>query len=150
MLFFDFDGVVCFIDYRGGIYNSKTLKQLHLVDINEVSKVRLINGVLYMFDWSKAKAIICFDLETHKQELIVLDAILLGNDICSYDDHFYILDKQQGHVFKYDSRFNLADHMLGFGKGIGRLYDPISIRVVGNGFQVLNWVTSKIVTMDVF
>ena len=71
-------------------------------------------------------------LTVHAQLTVDNDApndnpVYLVNDICLANNFFYIVDKQQGFVFKYDKNFKFISKSLHFGVGKGCLYDPISI-----------------------
>ena len=63
---------------------------------------------------------------------------------------FYLIDKMQGHIFKFDYCFNYMDKRMYFGKSPSRLYDPIAIRNVDNKLYVLSWLTGNMVAVPLF
>jgi len=150
VLFFLLKKDLCFLDYHGGIFSEHDRKKLIALDLFEVSRVRQLQDQLYMFDWTEPHAVLVFNLKTQCQRKIFLENILLGNDICEADRCMYLLDKQQGYVFKFDFNFTLSERRLSFGKAPGRLYDPIAVRVYDGKLHILNWISHKFVYVNAF
>ena len=139
-----------FVDYKGEVFDRINKTKLLSIKVNEVSKARIINGIMYVFDWTTTKRIYTLNLLSNIQSCIKLPDILIGNDICFHKDSFYIVDKQQGYVFKYSIDFILISKKLGFGKGLGKLYDPISIRENNGELCILSWLSNKSTTLKAF
>ena len=150
VLFFAFEDSIHFVDYGGFIVRLKDRVVLHQLNVSEVSRARVINGNLFAFDWTKPNAMIVYEMENSMEREISLNEVLLGNDICAFNENFYVIDKQQGHVFKYDSQLQYIEKRLCFGKGMGRLFDPITIRFYEGLLYILNWISRKIVVLEPF
>ncbi len=121
-----------------------------IIKVGEVSKCRRIGNTLYIFDWTVPHQLILLDLDNFRERRITLPEVMLVNDIAATDTHFYLIDKLQGHIFKYDKQFTFIEKRLGLGKGPGQLYDPIALRQRNGRLQVMNWLTSRMVTLPVF
>ena len=78
--------------------------------------------------------------------------VAVGPGLLRLDDDLYVVDKQQGHIFKFDPEFRPVSRQCGFGRGPGRLFDPIVIHPAPDGtrLQVMNWVPGSIVTVPRF
>lgn len=139
-----------FIDYRGGIFLLDGRNKLYQLEVGEVSKVRYIEGKLYIFDWSDIYNLHVFDICSGERSIVDLKLVMLGNDIAKVFDYFYIVDKQQGFIFKFDESFNFISKSLQFGVKDGCLYDPISINVKKDKLSVISWVTSRQTDISIF
>lgn len=150
VLFFIHDHELLFLDYYGHIFREHDRECLATLDLWEVSRVRNIKGHLYVFDWTAPHSILIFNPDTNTAQKVRLKEILLGNDICMIHNCFYLLDKQQGSIFKFDSNFRFLERRLSFGKHPGRLYDPIALRFHQGKIFVLNWLSRKMVSVKFF
>lgn len=139
-----------FIDYRGGIFLLENRHKVSQLEVGEVSKVRYIEGKLYVFDWSDIYKLHVYDVVKDDCSTVDLKMVMLGNDIAKVSDFFYVIDKQQGFVFKYDDEFNFISKALRFGIKEGCLYDPISINVKGDTLSIISWVSSKQTDIPIF
>jgi hypothetical protein len=141
------------IDYRGGMFQlneGKVQSPKATLALNEVSRARRIGDALYLFDWTQPHRLIGVDINSFTMRHISLPDINQGNDIIRVGEYFYVLDKLQGYVFKYDRNFIFQEKRLGFGKGKARLFDPISIRHYNGTLHILSWLSQKRTVMELF
>jgi len=140
-----------FLDYRGGLYELGSRTKLDQLDVEEVSKARRVGQFIYIFDWTRPYELYRYSLTELVGEWLNIAPIIIGNDITNIDEYWYLIDKQQGSIFKFDEHFCFIERKLGFGIGEGRLFDPISVRASkSKDLSILNWVSSKIVTIPKF
>ena len=137
-----------FFNAKGELFknNYKVFKS----PIKYPGKARYFNNKIYITDWLRSGFIYCINLETIKGNWIPLLGVYLVNDICLANDYFYIVDKQQGFVLKYDKNFKFIPKSLHFGVGKGRLYDPISIRLYNETLIITSWITGEYNQINVF
>jgi hypothetical protein len=150
VIFFSIVQRTFFLDVIGKIYCLENLALKAKINLNEASKCRLIDNILFIFDWTVPNTIISYDIDLAQQKVIYIEEILIGNDICKYLESYYVIDKQQGYIFKFNLKFELIEKKLCFGKSEGRLFDPISIRIVNNRLQIVSWITNKVIYIDLF
>lgn len=151
--------VILKLIYRGEylvVYNNGTIQKGDTVhtfpSLTNISKARAFNDKLILSDWSLPGKILFLDLATFQVELIDVAPIIIANDFLYEEalDCYYMIDKEQGSVFKFSSSFNYEGKRLSFGRGVGRLYDPISIRKYKNKLAILSWVNGEINIMEPF
>jgi hypothetical protein len=148
VMIFEWCGDQFAITYDGTITClSETMVKLQL-HVSQVDRVRLLNGALFVSDWTKPDQILIHDLKTGTQAERALDGIILLNDICYTGNKYFAICKQQGHIFAYDSELNPMGKRLQFGRQ--GLFDPISIRPMNGSLHVLNWVTRTMVSTPQF
>lgn len=139
------------VDYDGRIFPlAQGVDSGLKAPIDQVDRARLVGRHLFLSDWSRIGSVLIVDLELRSFENRTLPGVLILNDICSENGRLYAVCKQQGYVFGYDLDFAPRGTRLGFGRGHGRLFDPVSIRVGSDGLQALNWVTGTVVTLPPF
>jgi len=149
--FFLWGDLICCLDIKGQLIDLSGRKIAEIqLPFSMIHKCRFIEDRLLFFDWSKPNKGFVYYLDTGVGESFHLDSVIICNDICFLSGYYYLIDKEQGFVFKYDKDFVLMDKKSGLGYGNGRLYDPISIKVVDGYIQVLNWFSGKVVVFDVF
>lgn len=137
-----------FFNAKGELFknNHKVFKS----PIKYPGKARYFKNKIYITDWLRSGFIYCLNLETIKGNWIPLSGVYLVNDICLANNFFYIVDKQQGFVFKYDKNFKFISKSLHFGVGKGCLYDPISIRLYNETLIITSWITGEYNQINVF
>jgi hypothetical protein len=154
LLIFFHNQTTFFIDFYGKIFIISNNTRYEFFDLKTlVCRVRYIKGSLYISNWKLPFNIILFDIDQKIVSKIRVPTILT-NDLIEFNNNFYLIDKQQGNVFKTDDKFNLVDKKLSFGKGLSNLIDPISIRTTENHNEtnliILNWVCSRLVSLSIF
>ena len=118
--------------------------------LGAVGRARHIGDLLIAMDWSEAGWMFVLDLGDMTCRRVSSAPVILVNDICRLDDSYYLVDKMQGQVFAFDLDFRYRESRMKFGKGFGRLYDPIAIRAHEGFLHILSWVTGSLVTIRPF
>ena len=111
---------------------------------------RWFNGVLYCMDNSDFGHITSYDFKSGLAIRCSTLPVMVCNDIVVVGKNFYLIDKQQGSVFKFDCEWNFISRVLRFGKDEGCLFDPVSIRYQDGSLQVVSWLSSRLVTLKLF
>jgi hypothetical protein len=138
------------VDYDGRIFPTEDKTSGIKAPIRQVDRVRRIGDTLYLSDWTSPGTIVVVELSTLVSRVQALPGILLLNDICEGPRGFYAVCKQQGKVFSFDHAFVPRGERLGFGRGKGRLFDPLTVRRSGDQLQVLNWITGSLILLKAF
>lgn len=138
-----------YLDALGHLCEAGSRKVVTVAPISRVSRARRFGSQLYVISWTVPSVMYVCRLDRHQWHTVSLKDVLLPNDLLRVDDHFYVVDKQQGKIFKYDTDFRLIRTECGFGRGPGRLFDPIAIRSSPDGryLRVMNWVPCTITTV---
>jgi len=152
ILQFRFDGREWFLDSRGRLMDGSSGKVLCVAPTSHVTRARRFGRMLYVMDWTVASIIHTFDLVQQSWQTRSTPGVFLPNDLLRLDDDLYVVDKQQGHLFKFDPEFRPVDRQCGLGRGPGRLFDPIAIHASSDGtrLQIMNWVPGSIVSVPRF
>lgn len=139
------------VDYDGCVFplDSGTPEPFR-APVAQVDRVRRIGRRLFLSDWTRPGEIVVVDLDKMSATVQPMPGVLLLNDICEGPHGFYAICKQQGKVFAFDAGFKPRAERLGFGRGAGRLFDPLSIRCTGDLLQVLNWITGSLISLRAF
>jgi hypothetical protein len=148
------DGNGYVIDSEGFIFALSEKRivgaQVAVVPINQISKCRKIENKLFLFDWTDAFVFSVVDLADYSCKLIAVPEVAVVNDVVQVGAFFYLADKLQGMVFKYDVNFIFCGKALAFGCKHGQLIDPISLRYDEGMLCVLSWITHKVTRLPVF
>lgn len=150
VLIFNLSGEDWAVAYDGTVLKLADDVAVLNLDVRQVDRVRLIDGKLFVSDWTTPGAVIVCDLASQHQKRVSLNPIILLNDICKVGSRYYAICKQQGRVFAFDSALNFIEQQLKFGRGAGRLFDPITVRHHQGRLHVLNWVTATRVILKPF
>ncbi len=118
--------------------------------LGSVGRARHINDLMIAMDWSEAGWMFVLDLRDMTCRRVSSAPVILVNDICRLGDSYFMVDKMHGRVFAFDLDFRFREARMKFGKGFGRLYDPIAIRAHQGLLHVLSWVTGSLVTIRPF
>lgn len=146
VLIFEHQDTLLFIDSMGFLYNLESGKLIFEFQSGSVSKARKFGSSLYLLDWTETSTLFILDLDQFEVQRIYLKDIFVANDLIILNDTSYMVDKQQGYLFAYDKNFKLQKKSLGLGRGPGKLFDPVSLRLSNkNGWlDILNWVPGSI------
>lgn len=139
-----------FLDRAGFIYQAKCGREVAHIPVEAVWRARLIDTSIYVSDWGEAEILTVVDTRDWRYERIDIKPVLVTNDICKAGDRFYVLDKMQGHVFSFDAQFKPVASRMSFGKGRGKLFDPITLRVHQGNLHALSWLTGALATIRPF
>ena len=116
-----------------------------LGELNKAWRFRVIDNLLFVFDWLKFGTCVVFNMTSGSVKRHVFNEMWIPHDVVGINHYFYFIDKQQGMIFKYDQKFNFIDSLLRFGYGDWQLCDPIGIKVLGeNSLVVSSWLSGKI------
>jgi len=149
-LVFESEGARCYLDHFGQVWRDKPRQPIGQVSCRQVHFARHFGGMLYCMDNSDYGHITIFDIATHVSRRKSVLPVQVCNDIAVVDEFFYLIDKQQGSVFKFDRSFRFLDCALGFGRGTTRLLDPVALRAVGDNLCVLSWLSGKLTVLSRF
>lgn len=150
VLVFEQDGERFELDADGAVRRGDEAAIRVQLPIRHVWCARRVGELVVASDWSEAGWLVVLNLQTWRAERISSGPVLLTNDICEMDGCYYLIDKMQGRVFAFDRDFSPLGARLRFGKGPGRLYDPIAIRAYQGHLHVLSWITGALATIRPF
>ena len=150
ILVFERKAEVYILDVRGGIYTKTSRKKIIQVDVHSAWRARYLKDKIFISDLADAKNLIQIDITDWSVRKIDISPVLLMNDLCGNPGGFYLIDKMQGRIFKYDDSFNFLGSKLGFGFRYGCISDPISVRVHEDQIYIVSWLGNKVTIMDKF
>lgn len=139
-----------FLDHDGCLVRVHDRAPLLRVPCRQVHFARYFGGTLYCMDNGDFGHLTLCDLHTGRCTHQLTWPVMVCNDLTVTPSHLYLIDKQQGSVFKFDREWHYLRRALKFGKGTGRLIDPVSIRVAGDHLQVLSWLSARITYLKLF
>ncbi|MFN8995794.1 MAG: hypothetical protein ACK5X3_19315, partial [Pseudomonadota bacterium] len=147
----DASGALYGIDHCAAIWRLDPREQIARLPCTQVHFARINGGKLYALDNGQFGAICIYDIATHNVKIQSTLPVWVANDIAFTPSHFYLIDKQQGYIFKFNRQWEFEEKILAFGRGYGRLLDPVSIRFIdGNRLQVISWLNGKLTILSVF
>lgn len=152
LLLFSIEGNPCFIDCHGQVIDLDSRKLISMAPTRNVSRVRRFGNQLFVMDWTVASRIHVMDLEDQTWRSCQTPGVFLSNDLLKLRDDIFVIDKQQGHIFKFDSSFQFIEKRCHLGRGPGMLFDPIAIHASADQsrLEVMNWVPGNIVSVPAF
>jgi hypothetical protein len=140
----------CFLDVDGGVYTKDTRKKIIQINVGCAWRARCLDGKIFISDLTSPETLLQIDITDWSINKINVSPVLLVNDVCLQKDGYYLIDKMQGRIFKFDHCFKFLESRLSFGFGFGSLSDPISIKVHKNRIYLLSWLVGKLTIMDQF
>lgn len=143
-LVFQYDEHLYFIDHHGSIWSDAPRECVKHTACRQVHFARYSNGRVYCMDNSDYGHITIVDMATsthHRQSVL---PVRVCNDIAFGEDCYYLIDKQQGSVFKFDQNFIFISRVLSFGRGKGCLLDPVAIHADTEKIHVVSWLSNKL------
>lgn len=139
-----------FVDYLAAIWQETPRQKIAQLPCAQLHFSRYHNGKLYGLNNGEFGCIWIYDMHTGNITHQSVMPVWVANDVAFADPYFYLIDKQQGYVFKFDQNWIFKEKVLAFGRGQGRLLDPVSIRVVDNSLHVISWINAKHTTLKLF
>jgi hypothetical protein len=139
-----------FLDVNGGIYAKATRQKMMQIAVHSAWRARCIDGTIFISDLAAAKTLVTIKLEEWTVAKVDIGPVLLMNDLCSAPGGYYLIDKMQGRIFKFDSKFKFLTSKLGFGTRYGCISDPISLSIHDGKIHILSWLGNKVTIMDKF
>ncbi len=149
-LVFEHDGVLCFLDHAGTVWRDSPRVVLWRTPCSQVHFARLIEGVLYCLDNADFGHLTCCDIDSGAITRHGIDPVQVCNDIAMADGYLYLIDKQQGSVFKFSRDFRFVARALRFGRGPGELLDPVGLRFQGGKLCVVSWLSGRLTELMPF
>ena len=150
ILVFEYQGRRLFLDVRAQIWEDSPRTIVEHPICEQVHFARYFDGVVYILNNGNFGYITSFDLRTGKIELHSTFPVLVCNDIVATKNGFYLIDKQQGSVFKFDENWQFKDKVFKFGEGSGCLMDPVALRLDNNNFYAISWISARLTTFSMF
>jgi hypothetical protein len=157
VLLFEHAGRPAMLDARGRLFDwldgaaAPGPPRMQL-DVGVVARARRFASRLYVIDWTTIGNLQAVDLNRDTVERLDVSPVMVPNDVAEFGGFRYLLDKQQGQVFKFDDAWRLVARQCGFGRGPGRLFDPLTIRPSADGrwLRVLNWAPATLTSIPIF
>lgn len=150
VLVFEQDGERFELDADGAVRCGEEAAIRLQLPVRSVWCARRVGERVVVSDWSEAGCLVVLDLLSWRAERFASGPVLLTNDIAEIGGRYYLVDKMQGRVFAFDQDFSPLGARMNFGKGPGKLYDPIAIRAHQGHLHVLSWITGALVTIRPF
>lgn len=144
------DSETFFVDHFGTIWSYSKKEKRSQLPCNQVHFARYHDGILYGLDNQSYGSILMYEGQSQNSRKQITLPVMITNDIAFTSDHFYLVDKQQGCVFKFDKDWKFEQSILSFGRGEGQLLDPVSIRVHNDALHVISWINAKHTTLALF
>lgn len=150
VLVFEHAGQRYFIDHFCRIWEDQTRRLVVTVPRPQVHFARYFDGVLYVLDNMDFGHITLVHMD---DGMIIRQPVLpvqVCNDMVVAGAAIYLIDKQQGSVFKFNRDWRFERRVLRFGRGPLRLQDPVSLREHDGCLLVVSWLTSKLTEIKLF
>ena len=149
-MIFESNGNEYFLDIDGGVFTKSGHTKILQLPVCIAWRARCLSEKVFVSDLGSAQSIISLDLNSWEISIVDTSPVLLMNDICVFDDTYYMIDKMQGKVFKFDMNFNFLEPRLNFGFKPGFTSDPISICIKDDQIHILSWLSDRISVLDRF
>lgn len=149
-LVFEHDSELFFLDHFGHVWRDQPRQRIGRVACEQVHFARYFNGLVYCLDNSDYGHITTFDMSDGHAVRHSVQPVQVCNDLVVTEEYCYLIDKQQGSVFKFDRHFRFLERRLQFGRQDTQLLDPVSIRMTGKHLQVVSWLSQKLTRLRVF
>lgn len=149
-LVFEYDSELFFLDHLGQLWRNNPRQPIGSVPCRQVHFARHFNDVVYCLDNSDYGHITTFNMAHKSCKRYSVQPVQVCNDLVVSAQYCYLIDKQQGSVFKFDLNFQFLERRLQFGRKETQLLDPVSIRMAENHLQVVSWLSQKLTQLRIF
>lgn len=150
VLVFEFHGERYFLDHNAELWKyAQNMKVLDAI-CPQAHFARYFDGVVYVMDNGDFGHITIIKMESLDISRQAILPVQVCNDLAVVDDSKYLIDKQQGSVFKFDKDWQFETRVLNFGRGRGDLLDPVSIRCQNGKLYVVSWLTGRLSELHLF
>lgn len=139
-----------FLDHDGHVLSAQHGALIVRIPCPQIHFARCFDHMLYCMDNGDFGHITICDLRSGRSVRQPTWPVMVCNDLTVTPSHFYLIDKQQGSVFKFDREWRYIRRALKFGRGPGRLLDPVSIRHEGDHLEVLSWLSARLTSIELF
>ena len=149
VLYYQYESHDYFLDNQGWLWQAMSAKRIKKI-ANRVHFARFFDGILYVLDNSDFGHVLSYNMDLDKLSRHSVLPVQVCNDLLATEDYYYIVDKQQGSIFKFTRNWEYVTRVLKFGRCYGCLLDPVSIKEFNNRLHVVSWLTSRLTTLDFF
>ncbi len=146
----DREGTGFFVTHDAVVWRDQPREICTRLACDKVHFARYFDDTLYLMDNSDFGHIQSYRHDTGQETRHSVLPVWICNDMVATASSFYLIDKQQGRVFKFDKEWNFLEQKLSFGAARGQLCDPVSIRMQGDQLQIISWLTAKQTRMEAF
>jgi hypothetical protein len=150
VLVFDFDEERFFLDHDSCLWKENNHEKILGAVRPQVHFARCFDGVIYLMDNSDFGHITTIDMKSLQVSRQPVLPVQVCNDLVIVNGIKYLIDKQQGCVFKFDENWKFKTKILKFGRGYGDLLDPVSIRCLDEKLYVVSWLTGCLTKLNLF
>lgn len=150
LMVFDWAGSRFMLDKNACVTDLASGRIVSRAPCRQVHFARFFDGILYLLnngDFGHVTLLHMADGRTVRQPTL---PVQVCNDILVTDASIYMIDKQQGHVFAFDSDWRYRGRQLSFGNGRGQLSDPVSLRRSPSGMSCVSWLSGKFTELTLF
>ncbi len=150
VLVFEHDGQRFLLDHRGRIWKDQPRRLLFESPRPQVHFARYFEARVFLLDNSDFGHITVIDMESGLVNRQSVLPVQVCNDITATDQAYYLVDKQQGSVFKFDTEWNYLARALTFGRGRAALLDPVALRCQDDRLFVVSWLNARLTELKLF
>lgn len=150
VLVFIHDKNVLILDHDGYVRRVLDGHLVTRVPCRQIHFARYFDGILYCMDNSDFGHLTTYDVRLGKSCRHLTLPVMVCNDVTVTDSFIYMIDKQQGSVFKFDHNWHFIMRALKFGYGPNRLLDPVSLRGANGGLEVVSWLSGRLTRLEAF
>jgi hypothetical protein len=149
-LVFQHEKHLYFLDHFGRIWRDSPREYILSAACRQVHFARYSDGRVYCLDNSDYGHITIIEMGTNSYRRQSVLPVRVCNDITFGVSCYYLIDKQQGSVFKFDQSFTFLSRVLSFGRGKGCLLDPVAIHADSEKISIVSWLSNKLTTIGLF
>jgi hypothetical protein len=149
-LVFQYERCLYFLDHFGKIWRDSPRECILSSTCRQVHFARYSGGRVYCLDNSDYGHITIVEMATNSCRRQSVLPVRVCNDITFGVSCYYLIDKQQGSVFKFDQSFTFLSKILSFGRGKGCLLDPVAIHADTEKISIVSWLSNKLTTIAPF
>jgi len=150
MLLFQHRGSRYFLDHAGDLWQAAPRVRILASIRPQVHFARYFNGWLYLMDNGDFGHLTAVDMDGLALVRRNILPVQVCNDLAVCASGRYLIDKQQGSVFKFDEDWQFERRILSFGRGKGGLLDPVSIRHADEKLYVVSWLNARLTEIRPF
>ena len=150
VLVFEHEGRRFLLDHMGQLWEDQPRRLVITATRPQVHFARYFEGVLYLLDNSDFGHITTISMETGIIERRSVFPVQVCNDLVVSNDGYYLIDKQQGSVFRFSHDWRFESRALQFGFGCACLQDPVALRVQDSHLIVVSWLTARLTELEQF
>ncbi len=150
LLVFEYKEQQYFLDHQGCIWDDETRSLFMEIDNTQIHFARYFNGVVYLLDNGDFGHITLAVLGNKKSERFSVLPVQVCNDIVVTETEYYLIDKQQGSVFKFNTSWEYESRALLFGRTKGCLHDPVTLRIYNDHLYVVSWLSARLTKLKLF